>query len=96
MGRKKAHTPEEIVAKLRQAEGLVGQGKTVADALRAIGVTERTCYRWRAGSGGLNLHQVKRRAPAPRRSTPERPPSVAHCAGGSTIWASVAREVSMH
>ncbi len=40
MARKKAHTPEEIVAKLRQAEVLVGQGKTVADAVRAIGVTE--------------------------------------------------------
>ncbi len=41
MGRKKAHTPEEIVAKLRHAEVLVGQGKTVADAVRAIGVTSR-------------------------------------------------------
>jgi hypothetical protein len=44
MARRKAHTPEEIVAKLRQAEVLVGQGKTVADAVRAIGVTEPT---WR-------------------------------------------------
>ena len=44
MGRKKAHTPEEIVAKLRQAEVLIGQGKTVADAVRAIGVTEPTYY----------------------------------------------------
>ena len=40
MARKKAHTPDEIVAKLRRAEVLVGQGKTVADAVRAIGVTE--------------------------------------------------------
>jgi transposase-like protein len=60
MGRKKAHTPEEIVAKLRQAEVLVGQGKTVADAVRAIGVTEPTYYRWRTEFGGLNLDQVKR------------------------------------
>jgi len=60
MGRKKAHTPEEIVAKLRQAEVLVGQGKTVADAVRAIGVTEPTYYRWRAEFGGLKLDQVKR------------------------------------
>jgi hypothetical protein len=44
MARKKAHAPEEIVAKLRQAEVLVGQGKTVTDAVRAIGVTEPT---WR-------------------------------------------------
>jgi transposase-like protein len=60
MGRKKAHTPEEIVAKLRQVEVLVGQGKTVADAVRAIGVTEPTYYRWRTEFGGLKLDQVKR------------------------------------
>jgi transposase-like protein len=60
MGRKKTHTPEEIVAKLRQAEVLIGQGKTVADAVRAIGVTEPTYYRWRTEFGGLKLDQVKR------------------------------------
>jgi transposase-like protein len=60
MGRKKTHTAEEIVAKLRQAEVLVGQGKTVADAVRAIGVTEPTYYRWRTEFGGLKLDQVKR------------------------------------
>ena len=60
MGRKKAHTPVEIVAKLRRAEVLIGQGKTVADAVRAIGVREPTYYRWRAGFGGLKLGQVKR------------------------------------
>lgn len=60
MARKKSHTPEEIVAKLRQAEVLVGQGKTVADAVRAIGVTEPTYYRWRTEFGGLKLDQVKR------------------------------------
>ncbi len=60
MARQKAHTPEEIVAKLRQAEVLVGQGKTVAEAVRAIGVTEPTYYRWRTEFGGLKLDQVKR------------------------------------
>jgi transposase-like protein len=45
---------------LRQAEVLVGQGKTVADAVRAIGVTEPTYYRWRTEFGGLKLDQVKR------------------------------------
>ena len=44
MGQKKGHTPEEIVAKLRQVEVLTAQGKTVAEAIRAIGVTEAT---WR-------------------------------------------------
>ena len=60
MARKKAHTPEEIVAKLRQAEVLAAQGKTVAEAVRATGVTEPTYYRWRAEFGGLKLDQVKR------------------------------------
>jgi transposase-like protein len=60
MGRKKAHTPEEIVAKLRQVEVLVGQGRTVAEGVRAIGVTEPTYYRWRTEFGGLKLDQVKR------------------------------------
>ena len=60
MAGKKAHTPEEIVAKLRQAEVLIGQGKTVAEAVRAIGVTEPTYYRWRTEFGGLKLDQVKR------------------------------------
>ena len=60
MGRKKRHTPEEIVAKLRQVEVLTGQGKSATDAVRAIGVTEPTYYRWRAEYGGLKLDQVKR------------------------------------
>ena len=60
MAKRKAHTPEEIVAKLRQVEVLVGQGKSVAEAVRAIGVTEPTFYRWRAEFGGLKLDQVKR------------------------------------
>ena len=44
---KKRHTPEEIVAKLRQVDVLVAQGTPVADAIRAIGVTEVTYDRWR-------------------------------------------------
>ena len=60
MGRKKTHTPEEIVAKLRQVEVLTAQGKAVAEAVRSIGVTEQTFYRWRAEFGGLKLDQVKR------------------------------------
>ena len=56
----KHHKPEEIVAKLRQVEVLTGQGKSVVDAVRTIGVTEQTYYRWRAEYGGLKLDQVKR------------------------------------
>ena len=57
---RKRHTPEEIVAKLRQVDVLVSQGVPVADAVRQIGVTEVTYYRWRQEYGGLKLDQVKR------------------------------------
>jgi putative transposase len=57
---RKRHTAEEIVAKLRQVDVLMGQGKLVADAVRAIGVTEVTYYRWRNEYGGLKGDQVKR------------------------------------
>jgi transposase-like protein len=56
----KRPTSEEIVAKLRQVEVLNSQGKTVAEAVRAIGVTEVTYYRWRKEYGGLKGAQVKR------------------------------------
>ena len=59
MGRKR-HEPEEIVAKLRQVDVLMAQGRPVADAVRAIGVTEVTYYRWRNEYGGLRGDQVKR------------------------------------
>ena len=54
MGRKH-HKPEEIVAKLRQVEVLLAQGKTTAEAVRTIGVTEQSYYRWRSEYGGLKL-----------------------------------------
>jgi putative transposase len=57
---RKHHKPEEIVAKLRQADVLVSQGQSVAEAIRAIGVTEVTYYRWRREFGGLKSDQVKR------------------------------------
>jgi transposase-like protein len=58
--RKKRHTPEEIISKLRQVEVLVAQGTPVADAIRSIEVTEVTYYRWRQEYGGLKSVQVKR------------------------------------
>ncbi len=56
----KRHKPEEVVAKLRQVDVLVSQGQSVAGAIRAIGVTEVTYYRWRREFGGLKADQVKR------------------------------------
>jgi transposase-like protein len=57
---RKRHKPEEIVAKLRQVDVLVSQGQSVADAVRAIGVTEVTYYRWRQEYGGLRSDQVRK------------------------------------
>ena len=57
---RKRHTAEEIVAKLRQVDVLTSQGRPVAEAVRSIGVTEVTYYRWRQEHGGLKGDQVKR------------------------------------
>jgi putative transposase len=52
--------PEEIVAKLRQADVLISQGHSVAEAIRALAVSEVTYYRWRREYGGLKSDQVRR------------------------------------
>ena len=57
---RKRHKPEEIVGKLRQVDVLVSQGQGVADAVRSIGVTEVTYYRWRQEYGGLKTEQIRR------------------------------------
>ena len=57
---RKRHKPEEIVAKLRQVDVFVSQGQSVADAVRAIGVTEVTYYRWRQEYGGLKSDQIRK------------------------------------
>ena len=57
---KKVHKPEEIVAKLRQVDVLHGQGMSMVDAIRQIGVSEVTYYRWRKEFGGMKADQLKR------------------------------------
>ena len=57
---RKIYKPEEIVAKLRQVDVLTSQGQNVAEAIRAIGVSEVTYYRWRQEFGGLKSDQVRR------------------------------------
>ena len=51
--------PEDILSKLRQIEVLQGQGMTIADAVRQIGMTEQTYYRWRKQYGGMSRDQLK-------------------------------------
>ena len=55
----KRHKTEEIVVKLRQVEVLNSQGISMADAIRQIGVTEFTYYRWRKKYGGMGTSQLK-------------------------------------
>jgi transposase len=55
---RKIYKPEEIVAKLRQVDVLTSQGQSAADAIRTIGVSEVTYYRWRQEFGGLKNDQV--------------------------------------
>lgn len=56
----KRHKPEEIIGKLREAEIVLAQGGTTADACRRIAVTEQTYYRWRKEYGGLKTDQARR------------------------------------
>tara|TARA_A100001015_G_C14356956_1_gene468984 strand:+ start:135 stop:443 length:309 start_codon:yes stop_codon:yes gene_type:complete len=56
----KREKPEDIALKLRQVEVLQGQGKPLADAVRQIGVTVQTYYRWRKEYGGMSRDQLKR------------------------------------
>ncbi len=54
------HTPEQILAQLRQVEVAVANGKTIELAAREAGVTDQTYYRWRTEYGGLGIDQARR------------------------------------
>ena len=57
---KKRYRPEEIIAKLREADVLLAQGNKVPEVAKAIGIHEITYYRWRKEYGGMKTAQVKR------------------------------------
>ncbi len=57
---RKGRTPEQILNKLRQVDVTVANGKSVGQAVREIGVTDHTYYRWRREYGGLNLDQARK------------------------------------
>ncbi|SHJ80747.1 Transposase [Palleronia salina] len=56
----KREKPEDIVLKLRQVEVLQGQGLSVGDAVRQVGITQQSYYRWRRQYGGMSRDQLKR------------------------------------
>jgi transposase-like protein len=66
---RKSYRPEEIIAKLRQAEVLINQGKKMPEVIKAIGVSEVSYYRWRKEYGGLNVSQAKRLKELERENT---------------------------
>ena len=54
------HTAEQIIRKLKTAEQLIAQGKTVADVCRALEVTQPTYHRWKQQYGGMQAEEAKR------------------------------------
>jgi transposase-like protein len=58
--KKTKHTPDQIVFKLRKVEALTGGGSTVAEAVKQIGVSEQTYYRWKKQYGSMDRDQLRR------------------------------------
>ena len=58
--RRRRHTPEQVIRKLREADRLLAEGKTTVEVVRALGVSENTCHRWRSQFGGIKADDVKR------------------------------------
>jgi len=72
MGRQR-FTPEQIIAKLREAEVALSRGQTVVQVCRQLNITEQTYYRWRNEYGGLKLDQAKRLKELERENTRLKP-----------------------
>ena len=57
---RKRYTPEQIISKLREAEVLLSQGRSVSQASKQLGVSDQTYYRWRREYGGIRTSQVRK------------------------------------
>jgi len=58
--KRRRHTPEQVIRKLREAERLLGEGKTIPEAAKAIEISEQTFHRWRNQYGGMKAQDAKR------------------------------------
>jgi len=58
--KRKRHTPEEIIRKLREADAQLSNGASIADVSKKLGVSENTFHRWRAQYGGMRTTEAKR------------------------------------
>jgi putative transposase len=57
--KRRRHTPEQVVRKLREAERMLAEGKTIPEVAKALEVSENTFHRWRAQYGGMKGNDVK-------------------------------------
>ena len=57
---KQRFTTEEIIHKLREADVMSGQGKTVAEVCKQLGISEQTYYRWRTKYGGMDPQMARK------------------------------------
>lgn len=58
--RRRRHTPEQIIRKLREADRLLGEGQEVALVAKQLEISEQTLHRWRAQYGGMKAQDAKR------------------------------------
>jgi transposase-like protein len=58
--KRKRHSPDQVIAKLREVEGLLSAGTTLAEAAKRLGVSEQTLIRWRNAYGGLKAQDMKK------------------------------------
>ena len=58
--KRRRHTPEQIIRKLREAERLLGEGRTIPEAAKELGISENTFHRWRKQYGGMKAQDAKR------------------------------------
>src|SRR5437660_4777823 len=58
--KRRRHTPEQVIRKLREAEWLLGEGKTIPEAAKELGISEQTYHRWRNQYGGMKANDAKR------------------------------------
>lgn len=66
---KKTFSAEQIIGKLREAEVLTSQGKTVEEVCRALSISDQTYYRWRKEYGGMGTEQARRLKELERENT---------------------------
>ena len=58
--KRRHRTPEQIIRKLREAERMLGEGKTIPEASKELGISEQTYHRWRNQYGGMKADDAKR------------------------------------